>query len=74
MWLASAVAGSGEPFTPKFHLYVSGVLPSGSVAVEVKSTFSGATPVTGVADAVTVGRWLSVAPWPMKSTQLTLSR
>jgi hypothetical protein len=70
--VASAV--SAVPPSPKSHAYVSGVLPSASVAVPVNWTVSGAVPLCGAADAVTDGGELAEMPRPRKSTQLTFSR
>src|SRR4051812_21916367 len=71
---ASAMVGCGAPATPKSHLYVSGLSPSGSVATAWKATVIGAVPRVGVALTWTSGRWLSVTPLPTKSTQLTFTR
>ena len=65
-----------EPPSPKSHRYDSGVSPSGSDAVPVNATVSGAVPLIGLAMADTVGGVFEVGPptpAPTKSTQLTLS-
>ena len=63
------------PGTPKSQAYVSAPLsPSGSVAVVVNWTASGAEPEVGWATMLASGAAVVAAPLPRTSNQLTLNR
>ena len=64
---------AGTPLLLSSDLGVNASPASGSVAVEVNATGSGAAPVSGVADAVTSGAAVWAAPLPTKSIQLMFS-